>query len=375
MRAIVVGGGIGGLSAAVALRQAGIDVAVFERVGKIAPVGAALSLPPNALAGLERLGVVDEVRRRGGTGEKRQILTWRGNLLSEEPWGGAAVRRADLHEILLEALGADATLDARLVGLEQDASGVTARFADGREERGDVLVGADGLHSEVRAQLFGREPPTYTGTTSWRAIGQFEHSILKNITETWGPGRRVGIQALGGGHVFWFAAARAREGDHVPPDRQKERLRELFRGWHEAVELAVEGTREDGIVQTDIHYRPPLARWSVGRVTLLGDAAHPMTPDLAQGAAQAIEDALALAASLRASGNPADALRAYEARRMARAYTVAKLARRFHRMSQLENPLAYAARNAAVKVMPTAAKRLVGVRRVYFEPAGRPAEQ
>jgi 2-polyprenyl-6-methoxyphenol hydroxylase-like FAD-dependent oxidoreductase len=371
MRAIVVGGGIGGLSAAVALQHAGHEVAVFERAATIAPVGAALSLPPNALKALEALGVADEVRARGGTGEKRLILTWRGKVLSEEPWGGLAVRRADLHEILLAASGTELTLGTRFVGFDQDSAGVTVRFEHGREERGDVLVGADGLHSEVRAQLLGRERPRYSGTTSWRAIGAFEHPILRNITETWGPGRRIGIQALNAGRVFWFAATSAPEGQHVAPGHQKAALRELFHGWHEAVGLAVETTLEDDIVQTDIYDRPPLAWWSVGRATLLGDAAHPMTPDLAQGAAQAIEDALVLADCLSGRDDPVTALRDYEGRRIPRTAAVAALAHRFHRLSQLRNPLAYAARNATIRVLPTAAKRALGVRRVYFEPARR----
>ena len=363
MRAIVVGAGIGGLSAAIALRRAGLDVRVFERAERIEAVGAGIQMTPNALAGLARLGVADAVRARGGTGAKRVILTWRGTVLSEERWHGVSLRRADLQEILLRALEGEVELGARCTGFAQDGGGVTVRFAGGREERGDVLVAADGLHSEVRARLFGRTAPTFVGTTVWRAVAPLAHPSLVNNTETWGRGCRFGLQSLGEGRVYWFAAANAREGALVPVGERRAALAQRFRGWREPVEEAIDRSEEDAIVQSDVYDRPPLPRWSEGRVTLLGDAAHPMTPDMAQGAAQAIEDALVLAASLRSEPDVGEALRAYERERLPRAYAVVTLARRLHRLSQLDHPLACGVRNTPVRVVAAAVQRALGVRR------------
>ncbi len=363
MHAIVVGGGIGGLCSGIALRHAGLDVRLFERVEQITEVGAGIQMTPNALAGLDRLGVADAVRERAGTGAKRVVLTWRGRVLSEEPWEGASLRRADLQDVLLRALDAELHLGSRCVGFVQDVDGVTVRLAGGREERADVLVGADGLHSEVRSQLVGRAEPFYIGTTVFRGVARFSHPSLVDNTETWGRGCRFGMQSLGAGRVYWFATANAPEGAHVPVGQRRAVLHERFAGWREPVELALERTGEDAIVQSDVYVRPALRRWSFGRVTLLGDSAHPMAPDMAQGGAQAIEDAVFLADCLRREPDPVRALRAYESERLPRANAVAARALRLHRVSQLENRLSCAARNTAVRVMPSRLKRMAGIRR------------
>jgi 2-polyprenyl-6-methoxyphenol hydroxylase-like FAD-dependent oxidoreductase len=364
MRAIVIGAGIGGLSAAIALRNAGIDAAVFERGEQAFGSGAGISLAPNALAGLERLGVAERVRATGGSSSKRIVLTWRGRLLSEGPWGGVVLRRVDFHEILRAAAGADTVQFGRhCIGFEQDGEGVVARFADGGEERADVLVGADGLHSDVRTQLYGREEPRYRGTTSWRGFARVDHPLLESLTETWGPGRRIGLQRMRDGWAHWWTTLNAPAGSDEPPAERKRRVLETFRGWHEPIEEAIEST--DDILQTDIYDRDPLPRWSDGRVTLLGDAAHPMTPDLGQGAAQAIEDALVLAQNLALTDDVSAALRAYDHERVPAANAIVRIARRHHRMARLEHPLACLTRDTAVKVMPTMVQRTLGVRRTW----------
>ena len=349
MRAIVVGGGIGGLCAAVALRRAGIEALVVERAARLEEAGAGLGLTRNALCGLERLSLADVVRARGAAAPRAVGRTWRGDVLTDLPWDGLSIHRADLQAALLEALDPRAVrFAASCTGFVQDAGGVRARLADGSEEPGDVVIGADGLHSAVRAQLFGQREPRYAGTTTWRGVTRFEHEILTAITEWWGRGSRFGLMALGGGRVYWYAAKNAPEGGVVG----KRDLLEHFSDWQEPIPAIIVGTDETDILQTDIYDREPLRRWSEGRVTLLGDAAHPMTPDLGQGAAQAIEDAVGVAECLSENDDVARALRRYESRRIGRANAIVRKSRLVHRISQLESPIACHLRNAITKRTP-----------------------
>jgi 2-polyprenyl-6-methoxyphenol hydroxylase-like FAD-dependent oxidoreductase len=167
----------------------------------------------------------------------------------------------------------------RCVGLDQDSVGVTASFEDGSRAQGDVLVGADGLHSVARSALFGEQPPRYGGYTVWRAVTRFDHSRL-TAGETWGCGRRFGQWGMTEGRVYWYATETVTEGQGDPPEGRKAGLFTLFRGWHEPVGALIEVTDESAILRNDVYDRPSLRRCSVGRATLLGDTAHPMTPDM-----------------------------------------------------------------------------------------------
>ena len=358
MKAIVVGGCVGGLCAAIALRRGGIEAAVFERAGRLEEIGAGVALAPNALRGLERLGVADAVRARGAASRKGIARTSCGEVLTEADWNGVSIHRADLQATLLEALEPDTVrLGSACTGFDQDPTAVSVRLADGREERGDVLIGADGLHSEIRAQLVGRTKPRYAGTTAWRGVTRFEHESLASVSESWGRGSRFGLQAIGRGRVYWYATKNAPEGSSAPPAERKRELLERFAGWHEPIEAVIEATEEAGILQTDIYDRKPLRRWSEGRVTLLGDAAHPMTPDWGQGAAQAIEDAVVLADCLRREDDVALALRAYEGRRVRRANALVRQSRLLNRIGQLESPLACRVRDGMMKRTPARLRR------------------
>lgn len=169
MRAVVVGGGIGGLCAAIALQRKGVEALVLERAARLDAGGSGIGLARNALGALEQLGVAEAVRARGAPAERGVSRTWRGEVLTDLAWGGVSIHRADLQATLLEALGPECVrLGTECAGFEQDAAGVTAQLADGSEERGDVLVGADGLHSMVRAHLVARQDLRYSGATSWR---------------------------------------------------------------------------------------------------------------------------------------------------------------------------------------------------------------
>ncbi len=369
MKAVVIGGGIGGLSAAIALRRSGMEATVFERAGELREIGAGISLWANAMKALRKLGVHDVVWAAGRPlqpgGELRsasgEVFYEVSAAAMEERFGDVtlALHRADLQEALLGALDADAVyLDAEFRGFEQDEKGVVARFAGGRFVRGDLLVGADGLRSTVRARLLGDGPPLYAGYTAWRGVAKLEDDLVQDGAgfEAWGRGERFGLVKLGQGRVYWFATKNAPEGEddagQDPRQGRKEELLARFGGWHEPIPTVIEATQESDIHHDGVYYREPVERWGEGRATLLGDAAHPMTPDLGQGACQAIEDAVVLAGCFQEGRNVEAALRLYEARRLDRTAYVVRQSRRLGRLGQLENPLVCALRDATLKAIP-----------------------
>lgn len=364
MEAIIIGGGIGGLCTAIALKRAGISAAVYERADELTEIGAGLALAANGVKALDKLGLAEAVRRVGAPVMNTKIRSWRGQVLSEVPIAEVArrvnaesivVHRADLQVALLRELGDAIRLGARCVGFEQDGTGVVARFADGREARGDILIGCDGLNSVIRARLFGERAPRYAGCTAWRGVTEFEPGLISpEVTfESWGRGALFGMAHIGSGRIYWFATKNAPEGEDDGPLGPKAALLEMFRGWHEPIRALIEATEDDAILRNDIYDREPLETWSNERVTLLGDAAHPMTPNLGQGACQAIEDAVVLADCFGEGDDPASILRAYEARRTDRANTIVKQSRRVGWVAQWENTVACRLRDLAVKSVPS----------------------
>lgn len=367
--ALVIGGGIGGLTAAIALQRVGMEAAVFERAGALEEAGAGLTLWPNAISALRRIGLGGALATVGQPVTHSRILSWRGDVLADLPVGllerrfGApmmGVHRGELQSALVAAL-APGTLStgAACVGFTHDAGGVHARLAGDQEAAGVLLVGADGIRSTIRAQLWGQAPLRYAGYTAWRGVARVPSRLwpAETASEIWGAGKRFGLVPLTGGRVYWFAAVNAPESaPEGAPGRPSGRQRELldrFHGWPDAVLAAIEGTDEPAILRNDIYDRPPLAHWSQGRVTLLGDAAHPMTPNMGQGACQAIEDAAALAACLASTRNVTAALRAYERRRLARANAIVRQSLGIGQIAQWEQPWLVGARNLALKLTPT----------------------
>jgi 2-polyprenyl-6-methoxyphenol hydroxylase-like FAD-dependent oxidoreductase len=361
LKALIVGAGIGGLAAAIALRRDGHEVQIVERAVALEEVGAGLSMSPNALAALDRLALGEEIRRRGGVARRILLRNRRGAILNEidthgREWEIVGVHRADLQDVLLRAAG-DVTLGTRAVGFAEKRDSVGLRLDDGSDVEGDILIGADGVRSVVRKQLKGEEPLRYAGYFGWRAAIDFADPSLDNtFSESWGPRLRVGLVTLGRGRLYWFVSERASEDADEPQDAQAY-FRAQLRDWHEPIPAVVEATPNDALSRLPIHDRPPAKSWGRGRVTLLGDAAHPMTPNLGQGAAQALEDAVVLADVLRDNDDPIAALRAYETARIPRTTMIVKRSFQFGRVAQLKSPLACHIRDAVMKATPQRIQR------------------
>ncbi len=368
-RVAVIGAGLGGLAAALSLRHAGCDVEVHERAAVLSAVGAGLTLQPNAIAALRELGLGERVERAGAVLRVGGLLRRDGRPLSVLPRErGAAllqeagapvigIHRAALQDLWLDALGPGAVrLGRTCTGYETRGGAVRVRFADASEVACDALIGADGLGSAVRARLAGDAAPVYAGYTSWRGVAPDRCGLEPDFAaELWGRGERFGGCAIDATRFYWFAVANAPAGAREPDARRrKEQLLARFAGWGSRAPALIASTPEDAILRTDISDRPPLARWGEGPVTLLGDAAHPMTPNLGQGACQALEDACVLGRELARASSIEAGLRAYEAARIARANGVVVAARRLGAIAQWQHPVACAARDALVRAMPLA---------------------
>jgi len=360
--AIVVGGGIGGLCAAIALRRRGVAATVYERAEELGDVGAGLVLAANAIRSLRRLGLGEAAVAAGAAVERAQIRREDGRVLAaidmrrEEVRTGAptiAIHRAALHRVLRAALPAEAVrLGAECTGVESGERGVVARFADGREVHGDLLIGADGLRSVVRRQLFPEIEPRDAGYSAWRgAVASTDATALGITSETWGRGLRFGIVRVDEARIYWFATANSAPGKRQDPESRKRHLLELFGDWHAPIRALLEATPAEAILHNDIADLQPMPRWSAGRIALLGDAAHATTPNLGQGACMAIESAEVLAASLGENAAVEAALLAYERRRRPRTTFVTRQSRRIGRLAQWSNPFACELRNLLVRLL------------------------
>jgi 2-polyprenyl-6-methoxyphenol hydroxylase-like FAD-dependent oxidoreductase len=355
-RCIIVGAGIGGLAAGIALRRAGVEVDVFERADSMGAVGAGISLWANAITGLDRLGVGAAIRDRSVAYTAAGLRTWDGKHLSAlspemlrarfEP-AIVVMHRADLQAILLAAFGSPGVRTGmQLTGVRQEPERAVASFSDGTSAEADCLVGADGLHSVVRAHLHGKSEPRYAGCTAWRAVVPSAGGPPQ-ASESWGRGRVFGQVPMAGGHVYWYATHNEPAGGRNISEKAE--LLRSFGSWHAPIGALIEAADETKILRNDIYDRRPLATWGRDRITLVGDAAHPMTPYMGQGGCQAIEDAVVLGQCLQQRGDIRASLRAYEARRIRRANTFVHRSHVAGRIAQLENALAVGIRNALIK--------------------------
>jgi salicylate hydroxylase len=366
-RALIVGGGIGGLTAALCLARHRIPVRVFEQAAQLAEVGAGIQISPNASRVLHHLGLGDALGGVAFLPRAVEMRDWRsGRLLVSSPIDDAFrgkfvypyyhVHRADLLDVLERAARAEPGIElrtgVRVEQIEPGESGVIVE-AGGERHVGDFLVGADGIHSTVRRYLFGGEAPTFTGNVAWRGLvpaGAVPEGLVRPAASVWwGPRRHFVHYYVRGGLINCVCVVEKR-GWEVESWSQRGELDELkadFAGWHGTVRLLIDKLDPQACFKWALFDRPPMSAWSKGRVTLLGDSCHPTLPFMAQGAAMAIEDAAVLARCLLEGSEVSGGLRRYESLRRARTARVQAGSRRNARLFHLSG-MAARLRNLAV---------------------------
>ncbi|WP_349294363.1 FAD-dependent monooxygenase [Streptomyces sp. HU2014] len=354
VKALVIGAGIGGLACAVALRRAGVEVEVHERAGELRAAGSGLSVMSNAVAALATLGIDLGLEKRGQVVESFVVLDHTGAEIRDIPFkevcdkvGAPSVclSRSDLQEALLDAAGGvPVHLGSAAVGYETGDTGVTVRFEDGSSARGDLLIGADGFHSAVRAQLVGgSEPSEDSGYVCWLGIVPFDHPALTpgSVRHYWGSGQRFGLIDIGHGRYYWWGTKNMPAARSHAWDGAKEEITRAYEGWADEVRAVIEATPAEDVIAVPSRDRAFLERWGDGPVTLLGDAAHPMLTTLGQGSAMAVEDAVVLAHTLAEPGALDDlplALRTYEERRRDRTRAMVAASRSMSDLEQADTP-------------------------------------
>jgi len=371
MKVLVVGGGIGGITCMLALRQRGVDAQLFEQAAAFGQVGAGIQVSSNAARILLKLGLGPALKKVATYPEARDYRGWdTGERLyytqlgqkAEAHFGSPyyAAHRAELLDVLLSELDEyGVRLGSRVEYVYQDDRGVSLALADGTTAQGDILVGADGIHSTVRAQLLGKESPRYTGNVAWRGLVPAErvaHLNLGSVVGVWlGPNRSIVQYYVSAGRTFnWIGISRspqpARE-SWLAEGKIEDALSEYV-GWHSTIRTIIAATPK--VLRQALYDREPLPDWQVGRIVLLGDAAHPMLPFYAQGGAQSIEDAYVLAGCIaEGQDRPLAALARFVKMRLPRTAWMQGLARREEELYQSNDAATIKARNERMRVSRT----------------------
>ncbi|HYG38845.1 MAG TPA: FAD-dependent monooxygenase [Cytophagales bacterium] len=364
MKITIIGGGIGGLCTAISLQKAGFDVKVYEGVENIKPLGAGLALSANAIKALQYIGIAEDIVKEGKVLKKLSILDEKGAIISfrntetlSNTFGldNFTIHRADLHRILMRSLKPGTLItNYKLKKLEEVENMVEIEFENGEVVNTECLIAADGIHSLVRRHYLPGSSPRYAGYTCWRAVIDKapDHFDWESFSETWGNKGRFGIVPLKNNRIYWFACINAPYKDPFKLRFGVKDLLEIFKEYHFPVSQLIELTKDADLFHNDIMDIKPINQFAFNNVLLVGDAAHATTPNMGQGACQAIEDALFVANCLKKYQTPALAFKKFEKLRIKRTTEIVNTSRILGRVAQWDNKIMSATRNFLFKLIP-----------------------
>jgi 2-polyprenyl-6-methoxyphenol hydroxylase-like FAD-dependent oxidoreductase len=360
--ATIIGAGIAGLTTALALNRIGIRTLIYEAAPSIHEIGAGLGLGANAIMAFDRLGIKDEVIALGRILPAFSILDENGRRITHTDstrmglkYGvdNFTIHRAELHHLLLSKINPrDLIIQKRAIDIEQTGTVSKVYFQDGSIHESDFLIVADGIHSPIRQKLIPGSVPRYAGYTCWRAVIDNAQLNLNESSETWGAGKRFGIVPLAKNKIYWYACINGPKESEAFRNFKVGDLLYQFKDFHEPISSILKETKNEKLFWNDIIDLKPLSRFAFQHTLLIGDAAHATTPNLGQGACQAIEDAVVLSQELDKEKDVAVAFRNFERRRINRVHYITHTSARIGRMAQWENSLAVKFRNFLFRRIP-----------------------
>jgi len=356
----IIGGGIAGLTAAIALRKMGIEATVFEAAPEFKPVGSGIMLAVNAMKAYEHLGLYQEILNAGEPFNGLVVLSQSGKVLSktntdklENKLTNVAIHRAALHEVLLSKLDKSMVITGkRSADINITPEGNKVTFEDGTSVIADYVIAAEGIHSPIRGKLFPGSQKRYSGYTCWRGIADNTEARVDTPSETWGKNGRFGMVPLANNKVYWFAVKNAPEDSSEMKKYGLDNLLENYKNYHPLVNKVISATNNEHLILNDIHDLSPINQYAFYNIVLIGDAGHATTPNMGQGACQAIEDAVVLANCLKNNSSVEEAFRRFEEKRLKRTHFIVNQSWKLGKMAQWENPFAIGLRNFIFSSMP-----------------------
>lgn len=373
----ILGGGIAGLTAAIALKRKGIDAYVFEAAPEFRPVGAGLVLAANAMRAYQHLGIYDELTSVGKNINQATIYDQQGKIINrintdnlKNGLANLAIPRSELHKVLLSQLDNDHIITGkRSTGFTNTDYGYEVSFDDGFSVETKYLIVAEGIHSQIRKIILPQAEIRYSGYTCWRGIADNASLHIEETSETWGSKGRFGIVPLGNDKIYWYATKNAAPNDVKMKSFGPKELLQNFNNYHPEIRKVIETTSSEQIIWNDIIDLKPIKNYAFGNMVLIGDAAHATTPNMGQGACQGIEDAVILANCLKQNSTTKEAFLDFQEKRVKRTHNIVNQSWTLGKVAQLENSLATAVRNFVFRSMPQSIyrKQVEGIYNVNFE--------